>query len=151
MLHRASSSDFQRTAWMPLALLVRSLGWEKTRGTRCNHSTRQDTCRTHCNLNFNEMAYTQPRWTYEVQRAPFFRKLVLVAIFREQMAILAEAKATSSTKAASKITKTSENRGEPRAAQGNRSWRLALEVAQLPAAAKSIFRISIMWYKTITQ
>ena len=67
------------------------------------------------------------------------------------MTILAEAKATSSTKVASKITKTSENRGEPGAAKGNRTWRLSLEAAQQQAAAKSIFRISIMWYKTITQ
>ena len=97
------------------------------------------------------MALMRPLWTYEVQRALSFRKLVSVAIFRERMAILAEAKATSSTKEASKITKTAENWREPRPAQGNRTWRLSLEVARLLAAAKSIFRISIMWYKTITQ
>ena len=113
----------------------------------------------------------RPLWTYEVQRALSFRKLVSVAIFRERMAILAEAIVrtmnlsnlnynngssrqplpTSSTKEASKITKTAENSREPRPAQGSRTWRLSLEVAQLLAAAKSIFRISIMWYKTITQ
>ena len=92
-----------------------------------------------------------PLWTYEVRRALCFRKLVLVAIFGERMATLVEAKATSSTKEASKITKTSENRGEPGPGQGNRKWSLSLEAVQLLAAAKSIFRISIMWYKTITQ
>ena len=94
---------------MPLASWARSLGWEETCSTRYNHSTRRGTCRNQCTLNFNEMACMRPLWTYEVQRALCFRKLVLVAIFREQMAILGEAKATSSTKEASKITKTSEN------------------------------------------
>ena len=155
-LRRASSSNFRGEVQMSLAFRIRSLRWEEICSTRRNHNTRRGTCRTQCVLKCNGMASLRLHlWTYEVvhcQRALYALKLVCRAseFVDNRTTMLAGAKTTSSTKEVIKITKTSEKREGLARTQGSRTRSLSLEVARLQARAKSIFRISIMWYKTTT-